>query len=134
VPEGGLHASPRPFSVSARDKVYFAQRFQLPYHWPPSNFGHPATIRLKVTHGLPDLRTQVITPEVVLAHAMVQAQVKVLNGGLSATPAETFAGALRLMEAHVQLRTALGLPTSPFVPTVAVYYGAVCYGVVRPDD
>jgi hypothetical protein len=125
---------PRPFSVSARDKAYLAHRFQLPARWPPSYFGHPAAIRLKVTHGLPDLRTQVITPEVVLAHAMVQAQEKVLNGGLSATPAETFAGALRLVEGHVQMREALGLPTSPFVPTVAVYYGAVCYGVVRPGD
>jgi hypothetical protein len=44
-----------------------------------------------------------------------------LNGSLSATPAETFAGARRLMEAHVQLREALGLATSPFLPTVAVY-------------
>jgi hypothetical protein len=87
-----------------------------------------------VTHGLPDLRTQIITQEVVLAHAMVQAQEKVLNGSLSATPVDTFAGALRLMEAHVRLRRALGLPTSPFVPMVAVYYGAVCYGVVRPGD
>jgi hypothetical protein len=32
------------------------------------------------------------------------------------------------------LREALGLPASPFVPTVPVYYGAVCYGVVRPGD
>jgi hypothetical protein len=65
---------------------------------------------------------------------MVQAQEKVLNGSLSATPAETFAGALRLMEVHARLREALGLGTSPFLPAVAVYNGAVCYGVVRPGN
>jgi hypothetical protein len=99
-----------------------------------SSFGAQEPVRLKVSHGLPDFSTVEITPEVVMAHALVRALERQVIATPSAGPAETFAEAVALMEAHVRLRRALGLPSSPFVPCVAVHCGDVCYGVVRPGD
>jgi hypothetical protein len=125
-------APPRPFHVSERDKVYLRYRFQLPARWQPSFHGIHEPVRFKVTHGLPDFSTVEITPGVVMAHALVQALERQVIATPSRSPAETFAEAVALMEAHVRLRRALGLPISPFVPSVAVHCGAKCYGVVRP--